>query len=273
MTLKRKVPKILIVMGVSLIGLIIYYVAWEVFEEVLTFFTNAEIHGETSFGWNFSLWELLTDFFAAFVVTALFITAYWYFIHRAEKERDKYRLMAYEHQLSPHFIFNSSNTLINLIEEDPTRATKFLTDISKLYRYTLSHLEHDSVSLQEELDFVKLYISIAKERFGDNLQVNMAPNLSTLQGSVPPVVLQLLIENAIKHNEHTSSHPLVIDVTGDDKYITVSNCKQPLDNVDSTHFGHKRIVGRYQLLTRKKVVIRETEKEYCVSIPLIHQKS
>ncbi len=270
MTLNLRARRILTVIGLAFIGLLIYYLAWEVFEELLSFLTGAEIHGETSFGWGFSLWELLTDFLAAFVVTALFATTYWYFVHRVEKERDKYRLFALESQLTPHFVFNNFNLLANLIEVDPKKASKFLMILTKGYRYTLTHIEHDLVDLQDELGFTDNFISLLKERFGECIQVNIAPQVSALQGSVPPVVLQMLIENAIKHNEHTQSHPLTIEVTGDDQYINVCNCKQPVPSTDSTHIGQHNIEERYRLLTRKKVIIRETEKEYCVSIPLIH---
>lgn len=270
MTLNLRARRILTVIGLAFIGLLIYYLAWEVFEELLSFLTGAEIHGETSFGWGFSLWELLTDFLAAFVVTALFATTYWYFVHRVEKERDKYRLFALESQLTPHFVFNNFNLLANLIEVDPKKASKFLMILTKGYRYALTHIEHDLVDLQDELGFTDNFISLLKERFGECIQVNIAPQVSALQGSVPPVVLQMLIENAIKHNEHTQSHPLTIEVTGDDQYINVCNCKQPVPSTDSTHIGQHNIEERYRLLTRKKVIIRETEKEYCVSIPLIH---
>jgi LytS/YehU family sensor histidine kinase len=210
---------------------------------------------------------------AGFVVTAVFLTAYWHFIHRAERDRDKYLLQAYEYQLSPHFVFNNINVLANAIEEDPKKASELLMNVSKLYRYTLTHIGHDSVPLQEELEFANNFFSVQKSRMGDSIHLNIAPNVPALEGSVPPVVLQLLIENAIKHNEHTLLNPLVINITGDDQYITVSNCKQLMTHVDSTSIGFKNIRGRYRLLTRKKVIIRETEKEYCVSVPLIHQKS
>ena len=272
MTLKLRARNILIVIGLSFIGLLIYYLAWEVFEEVLSFLTGAEIHNETSFGWNFSLWEFLTDFLAAFVVTTIYATAYWYFVHRVKRERDKYRLLAYESQLRPHFVFNNFSLLTDLIEVDPKKATEFIMILNKYYRYTLSHTEHDLVNLQDELEFTNNFISLIKERFGENVQVNIAPQVSALQGSVPPVVMQMLIENAIKHNEHTQSHPLVIEVTGDDQYIHVSNKKRPVSTTDSTHIGQHNIIGRYRLLSRKNVIIRETDEEYCVSIPLIHQK-
>ncbi len=270
MTLKLRARNILTVIGTCLIWFLFYFLAWEVFDLMLSFLTGADIHEETSFGWHFSLWELLADFLATLSSSILVAAAYWYFVHRVEKERDKYRLSALRNQLTPHFVFNNFNLLANLIEVDPKKASKFLMILTKGYRYALTHIEHDLVDLQDELGFTDNFISLLKERFGECIQVNIAPQVSALQGSVPPIVLQMLIENAIKHNEHTQSHPLTIEVTGDDQYINVCNCKQPVPSTDSTHIGQHNIEERYRLLTRKKVIIRETEKEYCVSIPLIH---
>ena len=93
--------------------------------------------------------------------------------------------------------------------------------------------------------------------------------MAQLQGKLPPAALQMLIENAIKHNEHTTAHSLVIDVTTDGQRISVSNRKQPITNAESTSVGQHNIVERYRLLTSQKVVIRNTNDEYCVTIPLI----
>ena len=86
---------------------------------------------------------------------------------------------------------------------------------------------------------------------------------------MPPAVLQMLIENAIKHNEHTTARPLIIDVTSEGQHISVSNKKQPITTAESTNVGQHNIAERYRLLTRKKVVIHDTQDEYCVTIPLI----
>ncbi len=194
---------------------------------------------------------------------------YWRSRERTERERDKFRLQALENQLSPHFVFNNFSILADLIEVDPKKASAYLMNLSKVYRYTLSHLDHNTVTLQEELEFLQRYLALLQQRFGEGIQVRIAPEMSTLRGKMPPAVLQMLIENAIKHNEHTTARPLVIDVTTDSQRISVSNRKQPITTGESTHVGQHNIAERYRLLTRKKVVIHDTQDEYCVTIPLI----
>jgi LytS/YehU family sensor histidine kinase len=144
--------------------------------------------------------------------------------------------------------------------------------LSKVYRYTLSHLDHETVTLQEELAFLDRYLALLQQRFGEGIQVRIADEVAQLQGQLPPAALQMLIENAIKHNEHTQARPLIIDVTSDGQRISVSNRKQPITNTESTSVGQHNIVERYRLLTSQKVVIRNTNDEYCVTIPLIPTK-
>jgi sensor histidine kinase YesM len=125
------------------------------------------------------------------------------------------------------------------------------------------------VALQEELEFLMRYLALLKQRFGEGIQVRIADEVIHGEGQLPPAALQMLIENAIKHNEHTTAHPLVIDVKSDGQRISVSNRKQPITTGESTHVGQHNIAERYRLLTNKKVEIRETADNYCVTIPLI----
>jgi LytS/YehU family sensor histidine kinase len=138
-----------------------------------------------------------------------------------------------------------------------------------VYRYTLSHLDHNTVTLQEELEFLCQYLALLEQRFGEGIQVRIADDVATCQGKMPPAALQMLIENAIKHNEHTQARPLVINVTTDGSHISVCNKKQPIKTAESTNVGQHNIAERYRLLTRKKVAIRDSQDEYCVTIPLI----
>lgn len=145
-------------------------------------------------------------------------------------------------------------------------------DLSKVYRYTLSHLDHNTVSLQEELDFLERYLALLQERFGDGIKVRIAPEVAYLNGSVPPATLQMLIENAIKHNEHTRENPLEVYITAVWNGICVSNPKRLLQKAESTSVGQHNIVERYRLLTRKRVRIEETDSNYSVTIPLLPAK-
>ncbi len=145
-------------------------------------------------------------------------------------------------------------------------------DLSKVYRYTLSHLDHATVSLQDELNFLNRYIALLKERFGDNIEVKVSPDVTKLQGLIPPATLQVLIENAIKHNEHTKANPLIIDVIGDEEGLSVINKKHKLPTDDSLSIGQNNIIERYRLLTKKKVVFQDSNEYYSVTIPLILEK-
>ncbi len=220
-------------------------------------------------GWPWQSWEMLVDYAACCLFTTVVTLYYWRSREKAERERDKFRLQALENQLSPHFVFNNFSILADLIEVDSKRALDYLMNLSKVYHYTLSHLDHETVPLQEELEFLKRYMSLLEQRFGEGIQVRIADEVNQCEGSLPPATLQILIENAIKHNEHTNLHPLIIEVTAKDKYISVSNQKRHITTADSTHVGQHNIVERYRLLTRKKVEIHETTNNYCVTIPLI----
>ena len=142
-------------------------------------------------------------------------------------------------------------------------------NLSKVYRYILSHLDHNTVTLQEELAFLDRYLSLLQQRFGEGIQVKIAPEVASMQGKLPPAVLQMLIENAIKHNKHTQAYPLVIDVTAQGQHISVRNSRQPIPTSEGTNLGQHNIIERYRLLTSKKVVIHFTDNAYCVTIPLI----
>ena len=261
MKIRRIIHGVLLVLGLSVLGLLFYYALW--------LLTDEEFRQMWQYGWPWHSWMVLVDYAACCLVTTVVTLYYWRSREKAERERDKFRLQALENQLSPHFVFNNFSILADLIEVDPKRASAYLMNLSKVYRYTLSHLDHETVTLQEELAFLNQYLALLQQRFGEGIQVRIADEVAQLQGKLPPAALQMLIENAIKHNEHTQTHPLIIYVTAEGQRINVSNKKQPITNAESTSVGQHNIVERYRLLTSQKVVINDTQDEYCVSIPLI----
>ena len=251
----------MLVMGLSLIGLLFYYVLWII--------TDEEIRQDVVNGFPWNSWGMLVDYIACCLLTTIVTLYYWRSRERAERERDRFRMQALENQLTPHFVFNNFSILADLIEVDPKRASDYLMNLSKVYRYTLSHLDHTLVTLQDELDFLDRYLALLRQRFGNGIQVNISPDIYDIQGKLPPATLQMLIENAIKHNEHTQAHPLIINVSSNKGHICVSNHKRPIINVDSTNVGHHNIVERYRLLTSQKVKVENKEHEYSVTIPLL----
>ena len=261
MKLKRIIHGVLLVLGLSVVGLLFYYAMW--------LLTDEGFREMWQYGWPWNSGMVLVDYAATCLITTIVTLYYWRSREKAERERDKFRLQALENQLSPHFVFNNFSILADLIEVDPKRASAYLMNLSKVYRYTLSHLDHETVTLQEELAFLDRYMALLQQRFGEGIQVRIADEVTQLQGKLPPAALQMLIENAIKHNEHTKERPLIIDVTAGGQRISVSNKKQPITNAESTSVGQHNIVERYRLLTSQKVVISSTQNEYCVTIPLI----
>ena len=261
---RRFIHGILLVLGISLLGLVFYYALW--------LLTDSQFRQDIKTGWPWTSWEMLIDYAFTCLITTVVTLYYWRSREKAEKERDRFRLQALENQLSPHFVFNNFSILADLIEVNPEKASAYLMDLSKVYRYTLTHLEHRTVSLQEELDFLDRYLALLKERFGEGIHVNIAPEVHSLQGCLPPAALQMLIENAIKHNEHTQAHPLVVDVTADHGKLCVSNPKRLIQGAVSTTVGQHNIVERYRLLTRKKVRIEDAPDYYRVTLPLLPAK-
>lgn len=261
MKLKRIVHGILLVLGLSVLGLMFYYAMWLI--------TDEDFREMMKYGWPWTSGMVLVDYAACCLFSTVVTLYYWRSREKAERERDKFRLQALENQLSPHFVFNNFSILADLIEVDPKRASNYLMNLSRVYRYTLSHLDHETVPLQEELEFLMRYLALLEQRFGEGIQVRIADEVIHCEGSVPPAALQMLIENAIKHNEHTLAHPLIIDVTTYGQRISVNNKKQPISTGESSHVGQHNIAERYRLLTNKKVEIRETANSYCVTIPVL----
>lgn len=262
MKVKRILHGVLLVLGLSVIGLLFSYLMWLI--------TDEEFRDMLKQGWPFTSGMILLDYAACCLLPTLITLYYWRSREKAERERDKFRLQALENQLSPHFVFNNFSILADLIEVDPKRASAYLMNLSKVYRYTLQHLDHSTVSLQEELEFLQRYLALLHQRFGDGIVVEIRPDVTQRQGALPPAALQMLIENAIKHNEHTTARPLHIFVTSDEGHISVSNRKQPITTAESTLVGQHNIAERYRLLTDQKVIISDTTDEYCVTIPLIN---
>lgn len=175
-------------------------------------------------------------------------------------------------QLNPHMLFNSLNTLRSLVREDPARAQDYIQELSIVLRYTLQGTESQRVLLSEEMEFVKAYIFLQKMRYEDNLTfvINVNAQLSE-NVLVPPMGVQLLIENAIKHNEISNRNPLTISIkTESDGWLSVSNPIQPkLTQGTTTGIGLENLNKRYQLLFKKEIQIVKEKGLFYVRIPLI----
>jgi len=171
-------------------------------------------------------------------------------------------------QINPHFLFNSFNILSAIIENDPTLAVKYVDQLTKMYRYILKVENLKQTTLSEEIAFIKSYIFLLKMRFTDNLIFNL--KVDDESGHIPPITLQLLVENAIKHNEVSRSFPLHLDIYRENDTLIIANNKNPKENkLESSNVGLSNIQNRYQLLARTSIEIVDTEDNFSVSVPVL----
>lgn len=180
---------------------------------------------------------------------------------------------ALKNQLDPHFLFNSLNVLTSLIEEDPDQAQKFTTSLSKVYRYVLEQKNKDLVSVDEELQFAKTYVKLLKMRFEDSIVLEIPENASNPEAKIVPLSLQLLLENAVKHNIVNASKPLHIRIYEEDGNLKVTNNLQEKQVVKkSSGVGLQNIQQRYELLSHRKMEIHKTDGNFTVELPMLTQK-
>ncbi len=182
------------------------------------------------------------------------------------------RLDGLKDQVNPHFLFNSLNSLSSLISEDPKMASKFLDEMSKVYRYLLRNNEEGLTTLTAELQFVRSYFHLLKTRYGDGIDIRINVDAACMNAQIPPLTLQLLIENAVKHNVILKEQPLQIDIIAiNDGKLHVKNCLQPkVVKLPSTKIGLNNIKSKYKLLNQPEIDVRETGKEFIVTVPLIN---
>lgn len=180
---------------------------------------------------------------------------------------------ALKNQLDPHFLFNSLNVLTSLIEENPEAAQKFTTSLSKTYRYVLEQKNKDLIELSEEIKFAKTYINLLKMRFEDGINCSIPQELQLADAKIVPLSLQLLLENAVKHNKVSPEEPLHIEIFEDKNELVVKNnlqVKEILEN--GSKIGLFNIQQRYALLTKRKIQILKSENYFEVRLPLLTKK-
>jgi hypothetical protein len=178
---------------------------------------------------------------------------------------------ALKNQLDPHFLFNSLNVLVSLIEENPEAAINFTTSLSKVYRYVLEQRGKQLVGIEEELAFARTYIGLLKMRFEDSLEVQIPETVSNPKLQMVPLSLQLLIENAVKHNIISSGSPLKLSIyERGDTLVVENNLQQKQVLGNSTGVGLNNIASRYALLTFDKMTIEKSNESFKVNLPLLN---
>jgi LytS/YehU family sensor histidine kinase len=187
-----------------------------------------------------------------------------------KKQNIEAQFEALRNQINPHFLFNCFNVLSTLVHKDAEASSQFISQLSNVYRYLLYNQEKKIVPLKEELAFLASYSYLLRTRFNENLSIEnkIAPSDSIM---VAPASLQMLIENAIKHNVATKKTPLHIQLERQGDFITVSNSLQKKEaEQESTKIGLKNIANRYKLLSNQEVKIEKTETHFTVKLPILY---
>ena len=190
---------------------------------------------------------------------------------RLKKEQMEAKYETLKNQVNPHFLFNSLNALTNLVYEDQDQAAKFIRELSKVYRYVLDTRAQEVVSLKTEMDFVNSYLFLQKIRFDEKLQLNISIE-GFEQKMLPPMAIQMLLENAIKHNVIAEEEPLTIhiEIENGEKLVVRNNLqKKNIPIEESSEMGLSNIKSRYEFLSATPVEVIDEPSEFIVKLPLL----
>lgn len=186
-----------------------------------------------------------------------------------QRERIEAQFASLKSQINPHFLFNSFNTLITIIEENPQNAVEYVEHLSDFYRSIIAHRERDFITIQEEMELVNDFGFLLKKRFEDNFSLSIQPYLKP--GEIMPLTLQLLVENAVKHNIISKNKPLRIEIFSEnDDYIVVrNNLQKKMQSETGTHFGLQSLRKRYEILGGLPIVVDQTPDYFSVKVPIV----
>ncbi|MEP7318676.1 MAG: histidine kinase [Panacibacter sp.] len=230
---------------------------------------------------------LIGIIFVIFVTLINFISYFKYFFEQwqrsvisnaelkvtaAQLEKEK-SMMQYHHlknQVNPHFLFNTLTSLDGLIQSDPELASEFIRHLSKVYRYVLEHKDNEVVRLQTEIDFIQHYISLLQIRYKDAVVIKLEISEAGYEKGIVMVTLQMLIDNAIKHNSVQPAEPLTICVRDDEGALYIRNNKQLRRQIDSsTKHGLQQLKQLYSYLSEEPVIITDDDSFFEVKLPLL----
>ncbi|WP_422359729.1 sensor histidine kinase [Reichenbachiella sp.] len=197
-------------------------------------------------------------------------------VERLKNENLKSKFETLKTQVNPHFLFNSLNALTSLVYADQGKAVDFIQKLSQVYRYVLDHQNDEVVPLQTEVDFLKSFVYLNTIRFGDNFVVEYI-NMENFDSneSVPPVTLQMLIENCIKHNEISKKNQLKISIERNNGFVSIENNINPIQKAkqDSSGLGLSNIISRYEMLSDQKVEVAPSANVFKVTVPILTLES
>ncbi|MBL7924127.1 MAG: histidine kinase [Bacteroidia bacterium] len=229
--------------------------------------------------WQDFVYNLIIVEFFVFLISgiyeAIFYFARWRYSVMEAEELKKANLQSQfeslKNQVSPHFLFNSLNTLSSLIEENPETAVRFVNQLSKVYRYLLQSNEKELTTIKDELEFLEAYLFLLKTRFGEGLHMDISLPESHLCSWIPPLTLQILVENAVKHNVVSSTRPLHIEIRSctEDTICVINNVQKKTINVASNGMGLANIKAKYKLLNRPPIRIEDGPAAFTITLPII----
>ena len=269
----RETKKRIIYQSIALLGL--YFLI----KVIIDLTIKNEVHSLLGIGHPNEFPIIVGSLIVSFLIISIYEGTFFYnklntsLLEKEQLERENIlsQLEGLKNQVNPHFLFNSLNTLSYIIPEDADRAVRFVQQLSKVYRYILEIRNEKLISLSEEFTFLEAYVFLLKERFGDNLQVHINIEKEHLTTQIVPLSLQILFENAIKHNIISTQQPLVIEVfiERDNKLIVKNNLQKKNQVMSTTKVGLQNIKNRYQFLSDKLVEIIVTTNAFIVSLPLL----
>lgn len=216
--------------------------------------------------------------FASMAINSIFFVEFFIarwkdslvYAERLEKEKSYVQFDNLKNQLNPHFLFNALTSLNSLISENPTLASQFLQHMSRVYRYVLQNKEKSFVGLSTELDFISNYVFLAETRFGKALKIEFDIPSAAREKAIVPVTLQILIENALKHNIVDEQRPLRITICTEDDYLVVKNNLQLRKIVETSNKqGLGNLKSLYSFLTEKPVKVEQDAQNFQVKVPLL----
>lgn len=230
---------------------------------------------------NIVLFNNITVVIIVNTLATLFLEVFYYFkrwktsiiqTEKLKRENIMSQFQALKNQIDPHFLFNSMNTIYSLIDTQPDKAKEFISKFSKIYRRVLDVKEKVVVSLKEEVEFLNSYIYLQKIRYQGNLELSINIDAQKLNSYILPLSLQMLVENAIKHNIISEKKTLKIEVFNNNDSLIVKNNLQPKDAVnESTKIGLNNLAERYKHISEKAPKFYIKDSEYIAEIPLLNE--
>ena len=215
---------------------------------------------------------LLITYLISAIHEAIFFYRQWkYNFSRSamlEKQEIEARYESLKNQVNPHFMFNSLNSLLSIVDDNPL-AVEYIHQLSAFLRYMLQSGRQKLVPLSDEIDMLQKYFYLQKIRFGDNIKLQIDETMPDNEFYIPPLSLQTLVENSLKHNVISTSKPLQISIAIHEQSLMVHNNKQLKSGVEGTGHGLTNLAARYAFFTGRKLEIKETDAYFAVQLPLL----